>query len=246
MTDIDIVADLAPRTGLPVVDSRPNARRWLESLAYGPEYDNTMNASAHKQNFGPVGAGTKTKQKLSAPDPRSNKNTNNNKLNMNTNHDHGLLEASELKIENIERLLLKHGFDAQIECDWITVTMPRWSLFINLVDDLPAVDLAGAFELRRGISTRQTLRFLNYCNNENRVVRFSLWEPPTHDAIDLTDLWGNVALPIRSGFSARQFVAALDLLCNGLEDAHAAAVEAGLVDPEESASHEKEACCHGL
>lgn len=75
MTDIDIVADLAPRTGLPVVDSRPTARRWLESLAYGPEYDNTMNASAHEQNFDPVGAETNTAQ-ASLSDPGSNKNKN--------------------------------------------------------------------------------------------------------------------------------------------------------------------------
>ena len=164
---------------------------------------------------------------------------------MNTNHDHGLLEASQLKIESIERLLLEYGFAARIECDWVTVKMSRWSLFFNLVEDVPAVDLAGAFELREGISLRKTLRFLNYLNNEDRAVRFSLWETPSHDAIDVTDLWANVVLPIRSGFSSKQFIAALDLLFRGLEYALAAAVEAGLADPVEHPSNQ-EVLGHGI
>jgi hypothetical protein len=164
---------------------------------------------------------------------------------MNTNHDHGLLEASELNLEIIERLLHEYGFEAEIDSTWIQVKMPKWSLFINHVDDLPAVDLAGAFELREGVSLRKTLRFLNYLNNENRVVRFSLWEPPSHDAIDVTDLWANVVLPIRSGFSSKQFIAALDLLFRGLEYALAAAVEAGFTDPVEYPSNQ-EVLGHGI
>lgn len=164
---------------------------------------------------------------------------------MNTNHDHDLIQASVLKIEDIERLLLEHGFDAQIECDWVTVKMSRWSLFINHVDDLPVVDMAGAIELREGISLRKALRFLNYLNNEDRVVRFSLWETPSHDAIDATDLWANVVLPIRSGFSSKQFIAALDLLLGGLECALAAAVEVGMADPVECPSNQ-EALSYGI
>jgi hypothetical protein len=37
--DFDIIAEVDPLTGLPRVDDRPRARRWLESLHYGP--DNT-------------------------------------------------------------------------------------------------------------------------------------------------------------------------------------------------------------
>ena len=123
--------------------------------------------------------------------------------------------------------------------------MSRWSLFFNLVEDVPAVDLAGAFELRQGVSLRKTLRFLNYLNNVDRVVKFSLWEPPCHSGIDPSDLWGSLALPTRSGFSTRQFVAALDLLCSGLEHAFAAAVEVGMADPVECPSNQ-EALSHGI
>ena len=79
----------------------------------------------------------------------------------------------------------------------------------------------------------------------DRVVKFSLWEPPCHSGIDPSDLWGSLALPTRSGFSTRQFVAALDLLCSGLEHAFAAAVEVGMADPVECPSNQ-EALSHGI
>jgi hypothetical protein len=226
MIDVDLISHLDVRTGLPVVDSRSNARQWLESPAYGPERDDTMNAFAYEQNFGPVGA-----EKHKNRNERSRPTLNNKHHKMHIKHDTGLLEASELKIEDIERLLLEHGFAAQIECDWVQVKMPRWSLLFNLVEDAPAVDLAGAFELRQGVSLKKTLRLLNYLNNTDKVVKFSLWEPPHHGRIDLSDVWASVALPIHSGFSSKQFIGALDLLLSGLEYAFTAAVEAGFAEP---------------
>lgn len=170
---------------------------------------------------------------------------------MTIDHDPGLIEASDVNLEIIERLLLEHGFEAEIDSTWILVKMPKWSLFINHADYLPAIDMAGAIRLREDVNLEETLRFVNQLNNRIAAVGFSLWEPideamANRGLIDLGDLWASIALPIGSGFSAYQFVAALDLLCNGLEDAHAAAVATGLVDPEESASHQKEAFCHGL
>lgn len=229
MTDVDELTQHHPLTGAPMFDDRSAAERWNDALHNGPEhyegapFHYPQNLSAQS---GPIQR--KHHKSKAAPTAAQQKKQQNN---MSNKHNRDLLKASELNLETIERLLLEYGFEAEIDSTWIQVKMPKWSLFIKHVDDLPAVDLAGAIELRQGISLRKTLRFLNYLNNEDRVVRFSLWEPPSHDAIDMADLWANVALPIRSGFSSKQFIGALDLLLSGLDYAFTAAVEAGLAEP---------------
>jgi hypothetical protein len=40
MIDVDLIAELDPTTGQPRVEDRPRARRWLESLHYGPDNNN--------------------------------------------------------------------------------------------------------------------------------------------------------------------------------------------------------------
>ncbi len=229
MTDVDVLTQDHPLTGAPMFDDRSAAERWNDALHNGPEhyegapFHYPQNLSAQS---GPIQR--KHHKSKAAPTAAQQKKQQNN---MSNKHNRDLLKASELKIEDIERLLLEHGFAAQIESGWVQIKMPRWSLFFNLVEDAPAVDLAGAFELRQGVSLKKTLRLLNYLNNTDKVVKFSLWEPPHHGRFDLSDVWASVALPIHSGFSSKQFIGALDLLLSGLDYAFTAAVEAGLAEP---------------
>lgn len=71
MIDLDIISDLDPTTGLPVVDHRSRAQRRLDAIHDGPENHGATNVLPH---FDPVGA-EKTTEKLSVSDQRSNKNT---------------------------------------------------------------------------------------------------------------------------------------------------------------------------
>ena len=45
MMDVDVVTDINPLTGAPVLDDRCAARRWLEALHYGPTFP-----EQHKNN----------------------------------------------------------------------------------------------------------------------------------------------------------------------------------------------------
>lgn len=144
----------------------------------------------------------------------------------------GLIEASALKKEHIAQLLSGCGFDVAVESTWVHAKMARHSLFFNIADYVPAVDVAGVVSLIPNTSFRKAMRFLNRLNNTHAIVRFSLWENPTTGMCDPNDLWGDITVPTRWGFSARHFITAVGHLCDGLDCAHAAAVEAGLADPE--------------
>lgn len=144
----------------------------------------------------------------------------------------GFIEASALKDGYIAQLLLGYGFDVAVESTWVHAKTARYNLFFNIAEEIPSVDVAGVISLRPNTSFRRTLRFLNRLNNTHAIVRFSLWEHPSSGFCDPTELWGDVAVPTRWGFSARHFITAVSHLCGGLDYAHAAAVEAGLADPE--------------
>jgi hypothetical protein len=239
MTDIDLIANLDKATGLPEVDHRSPAQRWLGAMHHGPEQHGTAHLHlTPPPPFGQVGADPTKNPTKAAPTAAQQKKEQNN---MSNKHNRDLFEASKLNNQTIERLLLQHGFPAEIEGTWVHAKMHHYDLFFNITDHIPLVDLAGAIGLRQGISLKKSLRFLNHLNNATPLVRFTFGEAitPCDDEIDLTDLWGNVALPIRAGFSSKQFIEALDLLFRGLDYAQAAAVEAGFVE----APHVGWPCC---
>jgi hypothetical protein len=229
MTDIDALTHRHPFTGNPMFDARLAPERWLDALRHGPEHHARHAFPLLPTNFGLVGADPTKNPTKAAPTAAQQKKEQNN---MSNKHNRDLFEASRLNNQTIERLLLQHGFPAEIEGTWVHAKMHHYDLFFNITDHIPLVDLAGAIGLRQGISLKKSLRFLNHLNNATALVRFTLGEAitPCDDEIDLTDLWGNVALPIRAGFSSKQFIEALDLLFRGLDYAQAAAVEAGLAE----------------
>jgi hypothetical protein len=61
MTDLDSIADLDPLTGLPVVDHRAKAERWLDALDNSPVSTPSPVALPYN-NFGQVGAGETTNE----------------------------------------------------------------------------------------------------------------------------------------------------------------------------------------
>ena len=144
----------------------------------------------------------------------------------------GFIEASALKKEHIAQLLSGCGFDVAVESTWVHAKVARHSLFFNIADYVPSVDVAGVISLIPNTSFGKALRFLNRLNNTDATVRFTLWEHPTTGICDPTELWGDITVPTRWGFSARHFITAVDHLCSGLDFAQAAAVEAGLADPK--------------
>ena len=66
MTDIDLIANLDPATGLPLVDTRSAARRWLEALHYGPTFP-----EQHKNNQRIPAGRCRKQQQPHAPDQRA-------------------------------------------------------------------------------------------------------------------------------------------------------------------------------
>jgi hypothetical protein len=107
---------------------------------------------------------------------------------------------------------------------------------VGILHATQVLDISGLIELASG-SLRKKLRFINWLNNADSIVRFSLGESTSPrspvDRIlrpDTTALWGNIALPFGSGFAANQFLDGLHMLEDGLDLAFAAAEEDGLVD----------------
>jgi hypothetical protein len=67
MTDLDYIADLDPLTGLPVVDTRTTATRWLDCLHHGPEFHGA--AHIHLKQSHTFDAGSVEQQTQTKPTP---------------------------------------------------------------------------------------------------------------------------------------------------------------------------------
>lgn len=70
MGDLDSIADLDPLTGLPAVDTRTTATRWLECLHHGPTFHVTPNVVPHFTTLSTRSA-SNTKPTPPMTDPRA-------------------------------------------------------------------------------------------------------------------------------------------------------------------------------
>jgi hypothetical protein len=75
MIDVDLISHLDVRTGLPVIDHRSPAQRWLGAMHHGPEQHGTAHLHlTPPPPFGQVGAGETTNE-TAAPTAAKKKNT---------------------------------------------------------------------------------------------------------------------------------------------------------------------------
>jgi hypothetical protein len=153
-------------------------------------------------------------------------------------HSKCLTEATQPTLHLLERVLTENGFDVENDGGKsIIVETPAVPLFMSILDGGSILDMSGIIELRPEGPLHQKLRLANWLNNADLIVRYSLGEAinanlPIDRILlpDVTAIWCNIALPVRCGFSAKPFLAAVNLLIDGLQFAFAAAEEDGLLD----------------
>jgi hypothetical protein len=149
----------------------------------------------------------------------------------------GLLRPHKVTLSILESILKGCGYSTEMDDSCILAEDSINPILIGIIKDTKLIDLSGLIELRPGCSLSDTARFVNWLNNADPIVRFALGESVNPDnpidriaMPDASALWGNVSLPFGSGLVVNQFVAAIDLLNNGLDHAFTKALEDGFVD----------------
>lgn len=149
----------------------------------------------------------------------------------------GLLRPHKVTFSTLESILNGCGYSTEMDDSCILAEGSINPILIGIIKDTNILDLSGLIELRPGCSLSDTARFVNWLNNADPIVRFALCESVNPDnpidriaMPDASALWGNVSLPFGSGLVVNQFVAALDLLNDGLDHALSKALEDGFVD----------------
>ena len=149
----------------------------------------------------------------------------------------GLLRPHKVTLSTLESILNGCGYSTEMDDSCILAEGSINPILIGIIKDTRLIDLSGLIELRPGCSLNDTARFVNWLNNADPIVRFALGESVNPDnpidriaMPDASALWGNVSLPFGSGLVVNQFVAAIDLLNDGLDHALTKALEDRFVD----------------
>lgn len=223
--DLDVIAELDPLTGLPRIDDRPPALRWVEALDEGPHQ-----AIKHQQT-------SPTHMEANLSQTKATHALQPNKAKPRKTPD--IAPPEEVNLALVEQLLTELGYTCEWpEHDMLAAEADTHHLVVQIIEHIPIILMAEWVDLVEDLPPQDALRFANRLNDTIWGARFKLMEPSSEDLQcspdlppDNNPLWVEVELPYGAGLVPTQIVKSAAILAKAVEEAIDIGIEQGVVDP---------------